>query len=67
MNNLDDLSNHFKSDIYDYKSIMIYNLYEDLSDDSIKIRFVVVDDIQATIRENRNKKIDQLLDGKQNI
>jgi hypothetical protein len=67
MNNLDDLSNHFESGIYDYKSIMIYNLYEDLTDDSIKMRFAVVDDIQATIRENRNKKIDQLLDGKQNI
>jgi hypothetical protein len=67
MNNLDHLSNHFESGIYDYKSIMIYNLYEDLTDDSIKIRFVVVDDIQATIRENRNKKINQLLDGKQNI
>ena len=64
MNNIDDLSNHLESGIYDYKSIMIYNLYEDLSDYSIKLRFIVVDDAQATIRENRNKKINQLLDGK---
>jgi hypothetical protein len=67
MDNLDDLTNHLSEDIYDFKSIIIYNLYEDLSDDSIKIRFSVIDDTQATIRENRNKKIDQLLDGKQNI
>ena len=45
----------------------MYNLYKDSSDDSIKIRFSVIDDTQSTIRENRNKKIDQLLDGKQNI
>lgn len=67
MNNLDDLTNHLSQDIYNLKSIIIYNLYEDLSDDSIKIRFAIIDDTQATIRENRNKKIDQLLDGKQNI
>lgn len=67
MNNLDDLTNHLLQDIYDLKSIIIYNLYEDLTDDSIKIRFAIIDDTQATIRENRNKKIDQLLDGKQNI
>ena len=67
MDSLDDLANQLSQDIYDYKSIIMYNLYKDSSDDSIKIRFSVIDDTQATIRENRNKKIDQLLDGKQNI
>ena len=67
MESLDELTNQLSQDIYDYKSIIMYNLYKDSSDDSIKIRFSVIDDTQATIRENRNKKIDQLLDGKQNI
>ena len=64
MDSLDDLTNQLSQDIYDCKSIIMYNIYKDSSDDSIKIRFSVIDDTQATIRENRNKKINQLLDGK---
>lgn len=47
---------------YEFKSFIIYNLYRDI--DFIYLRFATVDDIPAVIRENRNKKIDNILNGK---
>ncbi len=47
---------------YEFKSFIIYNLYRD--NDSIYFRFATVDDIPAVLRENRNKKIDKILNGK---
>jgi reverse gyrase len=44
------------------KSFIIYNLYRD--SESIYFRFATVDDIPSVIRENRNKKIDNILNGK---
>ena len=50
---------------YEFKSFIIYNLYRD--SDSIYFRFATVDDIPSVIRENRNKKIDNILNGKSDI
>lgn len=61
--------NHIKSVIdfllskeYEFKSFIIYNLYRDK--DFVYLRFATVDDIPSVLRENRNKKIDNILNGK---
>ena len=50
------------SDEYEFKSFIIYNLYRDK--DFVYLRFATVDDIPAVLRENRNKKIDNILNEK---
>ena len=61
--------NHIKSVIdfllskeYEFKSFIIYNLYRDK--DFVYLRFATVDDMPSVLRENRNKKIDNILNGK---
>ena len=65
VNNIKSLISILCSEEYEFKSFIIYNLYRD--NDSIYFRFATVDDIPAVIRENRNKKIDNILNGKSDI
>lgn len=65
VNNIKSLISVLCNEEYEFKSFIIYNLYTD--SDSIYFRFATVDDIPAVIRENRNKKIDNILNGKSDI
>jgi hypothetical protein len=62
VNDIKSLINVLCNDEYEFKSFIIYNLYRD--SESIYFRFATVDDIPSVIRENRNKKIDNILNGK---
>jgi hypothetical protein len=62
VNDIKSLINFLCNDEYEFKSFIIYNLYRD--SESIYFRFTTVDDIPSVIRENRNKKIDNILNGK---
>ena len=62
VNDIKSLINVLCNDEYEFKSFIIYNLYRD--SESIYFRFATVDDITSVIRENRNKKIDNILNGK---
>jgi hypothetical protein len=62
VNDIKSLINVLCNDEYEFKSFIIYNLYRD--NESIYFRFATVDDIPSVIRENRNKKIDNILNGK---
>ena len=65
VNDLISLINVLCNEEYEFKSFIIYNLYRD--SESIYFRFATVDDIPSVIRENRNKKIDNILNGKSYI
>ncbi len=62
LNDIKSVIDFLLSKEYEFKSFIIYNLYRDK--DFVYLRFVTVDDIPAVIRENRNKKIDNILNGK---
>ncbi len=62
VNDIKSLINVLCNNEYEFKSFIIYNLYRD--SESIYFRFATVDDIPSVIRENRNKKIDNILNGK---
>lgn len=62
LNDIKSVIDFLLSDEYEFKSFIIYNLYRDK--DFVYLRFATVDDIDAVIRENRNKKIDNILNGK---
>ena len=62
LNDIKSVIDFLLSEEYEFKSFIIYNLYRDK--DFVYLRFVTVDDIPAVIRENRNKKIDNILNGK---
>lgn len=62
LNDIKSVINFLLSEEYEFKSFVIYNLYRDI--DFVYLRFATIDDISAVIRENRNKKIDNILNGK---
>jgi len=62
LNDIKSVVDFLLSEEYEFKSFVIYNLYRD--NDFVYLRFAIVDDIPAVIRENRNKKIDNILNGK---
>jgi len=62
LNDIKSVIDFLLSEEYEFKSFIIYNLYRDK--DFVYLRFATVDDIDAVIRENRNKKIDNILNGK---
>ena len=62
LNDIKSVIDFLLSEEYEFKSFIIYNLYRD--NDFVYLRFATVDDIPAVIRENRNKKIDNILNGK---
>ena len=62
LNDIKSVIDFLLSKEYEFKSFIIYNLYRDK--DFVYLRFATVDDIDAVIRENRNKKIDNILNGK---
>lgn len=62
LNDIKSVVDFLLSEEYEFKSFVIYNLYRD--NDFVYLRFATVDDISAVIRENRNKKIDNILNGK---
>ena len=62
LNDIKSVVDFLLSEEYEFKSFVIYNLYRD--NDFVYLRFAPVDDISAVIRENRNKKIDNILNGK---
>ena len=62
LNDIKSVIDFLLSDEYEFQSFIIYNLYRDK--DFVYLRFATVDDIDAVIRENRNKKIDNILNGK---
>lgn len=62
LNDIKSVIDFLLSEEYEFKSFIIYNLYRDK--DFVYLRFVTVDDIPTVIRENRNKKIDNILNGK---
>ena len=62
VNDIKSVVDFLLSEEYEFKSFVIYNLYRD--NDFVYLRFAPVDDISAVIRENRNKKIDNILNGK---
>ena len=64
VNDIKSLINVLCNDEYEFKSFIIYNLYRYRDSESIYFRFATVDDITSVIRENRNKKIDNILNGK---
>lgn len=65
LNDIKSVVDFLLSEEYEFKSFVIYNLYRD--NDFVYLRFATVDDISAVIRENRNKKIDNILNGKSDI
>ena len=62
LNDIKSVIDFLLSEEYEFKSFIIYNLYRD--NDFVYLRFATVDDISTVIRENRNKKIDNILNGK---
>ena len=62
LNDIKSVIDFLLSEEYEFKSFIIYNLYRDI--DFVYLRFATVDDMPAVIRENRNKKIDNILNGK---
>lgn len=62
LNDIKSVIDFLLSEEYEFKSFIIYNLYRD--NDFVYLRFATVDDIPAVIRKNRNKKIDNILNGK---
>jgi hypothetical protein len=62
LNDIKSVIDFLLSEEYEFKSFIIYNLYRD--NDFVYLRFATVDDIPTVIRENRNKKIDNILNGK---
>lgn len=62
LNDIKSVIDFLLSDEYEFKSFIIYNLYRDK--DFVYLRFATVDDIPAVLRENRNKKIDNILNEK---
>jgi len=67
-NDIVSLINIINSEEYKFNSFIIYNLSiqpdDYLQKDEILFRFAVLDDLPAIVRETRNKKIDNILNGK---